>query len=215
MTRANPFRLGGGTVTNRWLLAVLTLSLAAGVAGCSEDAGPATSTDEIKPQPRRDVVSRMALPLLEVSGLAARDGRIVAVGDHSSDIVSFGLDPAGEAVDVVVHRTGVATGKSGSQWEAIALDGAGNAAVLSETGELFVFAKDLEQPTATVKLDYPSVNALIDGPPWERCAASRVTPRPALHRQRVRASTRATTSERAATPGVRVGHVARVALGLG
>jgi hypothetical protein len=163
MTRTNLLRLGGGTVTNRWLFALLTLSLAAGVAGCSEDAGSATSADEIKSQPRRDVVSRMALPLLEVSGLAARDGRFVAVGDRSSDIISFGLDPAGEAVDVVVHRTGVATGKSGSQWEAIALDGAGNAAVLSETGELFVFAKDLEGPSATVKIDYQSVNALIDG----------------------------------------------------
>lgn len=140
------------------------IAFVAFVAGCSASADSVTSSDdELKEHSRRDVVAKASLPLLEVSGLAGRDGRFVAVGDRSADIVSFALDAEGVAFDVVKHHTDVKTGKAGSQWEAVALDGAGNAAVLSETGELFVFDKNLEHASATVTIDYESVNPLVGG----------------------------------------------------
>ncbi len=139
------------------------VSLLAFVAGCSAEPDAATSTDDLKESARRKIVTKATLPLLEVSGLAERNGLYVAIGDRTTDLVSFGLDAAGEPVDVQLHRTKLETTKNGSQWEGVAIDGEGKPVLLSETGTVFVVAKDLDHASPALTLDYKSANPFVDG----------------------------------------------------
>lgn len=102
------------------------------------------------------------LPLREVSGLAVHDHRFVAVGDRSSNVVTFRLD-GGKLADVATHTPLPKPGSSGSQYEAVAFDGAGNVVVLSEKGKVAVLDAECEHEVASSEIDWMSVNPLVDG----------------------------------------------------
>jgi uncharacterized protein YjiK len=110
----------------------------------------------------QDQTASETLPLREVSGLAGHDGRFVAVGDRSTKVVTFRLD--GRTLrDVKEHKPLDSAGNSGSQFEAVAFDGKGNAVVLSEAGDVFVLDGDFDHLREHTKLDWQSVNPLVDG----------------------------------------------------
>ncbi|MDB4946398.1 MAG: hypothetical protein JWP97_5932 [Labilithrix sp.] len=146
----------------------ISLAAAAAVAmtalACSSgaDAG-ATADDDLSEHKERDVLTRSALPLLEVSGLDGRNGHYVAIGDRSTGIVTFDLADSGDPVNVQLHDTGEKAGKNGSQWEAVALDGDGNIAVLSETGSLELFDRTAERSLGSFAVDYESVDSFVPG----------------------------------------------------
>lgn len=128
------------------------LSVACGGAGASDGAA-SDSQDQTEGE---------KLPLTEVSGLASRDGRFVAVGDHSSTVVTFGLDHD-KVTDVQKHKPLPKAGGSGSQFEAVTFDGAGSVVVLSETGRVVTLSDDCETELASTDLDWTSANPLVDG----------------------------------------------------
>jgi uncharacterized protein YjiK len=125
--------------------------------GCSSSGGDATQDDAaLKEQ------SNATLPIREVSGLAGRSGKFVAVGDRSSTVVTFGMSKGG-LVDVVKHNAMPEPGKSGSQYEAVTFDAKGNIVVLSERGEIIVLAANADFEESTSELDWDSVNPFVDG----------------------------------------------------
>jgi uncharacterized protein YjiK len=128
--------------------------LACAACGTSGSDGEATDT--------QDQTSSESLPLREISGLASRDGRFVAVGDRSSKLLSFELDGS-KVKDVKEHSPLDAAGNSGSQLEAVAFDGKGNIVALSESGDVFVIDEDGEHERDKTTLDWQSVNSLVDG----------------------------------------------------
>jgi uncharacterized protein YjiK len=110
----------------------------------------------------QDQTSAQSLPLREVSGLANHDGTFVAIGDRSSTVVTFRWK--NDAIsDVQKHTPLPRAGGSGSQYEAVTFDGAGNVVVLSETGKILALSSDLAKETAEAELDWISVNPLVDG----------------------------------------------------
>ncbi len=134
---------------------VASAVLAAGVAcgsGPSDEIGTGTE----------DQTAGGTLPLLEVSGLAVRDHRFVAVGDRSSQVVTFRLKD-GKLDDVVTHTPLPKAGDGGSQYEAVAFDGKGNVVVMSETGKLAVLDADCEKEIASSEIDWTSADPLVDG----------------------------------------------------
>lgn len=132
-------------------IAFVLACAACGIAGSDGEA-----TDS------QDQTSSESLPLREISGVATRDGRFVAVGDRSSKLISFRIDGS-KVKDVEEHDPLDASGNSGSQFEAVAFDGKGNVVVLSESGDVFVLDEDLDDKRDDTKLDWQSVNSLVDG----------------------------------------------------
>ncbi|HVH44770.1 MAG TPA: SdiA-regulated domain-containing protein [Labilithrix sp.] len=108
-------------------------------------------------QESEDQRSGATLPLREVSGLAVKGQRFVAVGDRSSTVVTFRL-AGGAPADVRAHAPLPKAGRKGSQYEAVSFDGAGNVVVLSERGELFTLSADLEREEASSQLDWDSAS---------------------------------------------------------
>jgi uncharacterized protein YjiK len=101
-----------------------------------------------------------SIPLREVSGLAMLDGRFVAIGDHSTTVVTFRLED-GVPVDVETHKPIPKAGKKGSQYEAVAIDGSGNIIVMSEQGDIVVLSDDCEREDATGSLDWDSAAKIL------------------------------------------------------
>ncbi len=105
--------------------------------------------------------AKATLPLHEVSGLAVRGKRYVAIGDRSTDVVTFGV--LGERlVNIERHKPTPRAGHRGSQWEAVTFDGRGQAVVMAETGELSILRADCEEETGSTKLDWDSAEHLLE-----------------------------------------------------
>lgn len=107
------------------------------------------------------------IPLKEVSGLAKMGDRFVAVGDRTTAIVSFRMKD-GVPTDAKQHKPLPKAGKKGSQYEAVDVDGAGHAVVLSEAGDVVVLSADLEREEASATLNWDTAIELLGGAPLEK-----------------------------------------------
>lgn len=109
------------------------------------------------------------VPLLEVSALGLRDGKLLAIGDREFKIVTGGaIDRSGKievSKDAVTRDLSVKKGGEpalfppnvrGAQWEGIAADGTGRLFVLEENpGRIFVLDKDASKLIHTITLSVP------------------------------------------------------------
>jgi uncharacterized protein YjiK len=137
----------------RRILRTALLVLCAACGGSGADAIGGDSQDQTAGE---------TLPLREVSGLAMRDGRFVAVGDRSSTVVTFALKD-GKLAGVAEHTPLPEAGSGGSQYEAVAFDGKGNVVVMAETGAIAVLDADCAKVIASSTIDWTSANPLVDG----------------------------------------------------
>lgn len=125
--------------------------------GVIDDAGTGTA--------RASVVTTTTIPIPEASALARRGDRFYAVGDHTAEVVTFGIAADGTFVDVVAHDLTKQTtvGSHGSQWEGVAVDDEGKVVVLSEDGEVIVFDAKLEKRVGGAPIDVAAVRKTIGG----------------------------------------------------
>ncbi len=130
--------------------------LACGLSACHAVAGGA----EPEASAQQQTEAKATLPLHEVSGLAARGNRYVAIGDRSTTLVTFEL--AGDRlVNVEKHRPRQKAGRRGSQYEAVTFDGRGHVVVMAETGEVITLRADCEEETGSTHLDWGSAEDLL------------------------------------------------------
>ncbi len=100
------------------------------------------------------------VPLLEVSALGLRDGKLLSIGDRDFRIAldgRIGRDEVEVAASSVRDVSALfPANPRGSQWEGIAADGAGNVFVLEENpGRIFVLDRDARRLLHTITLEVP------------------------------------------------------------
>src|SRR5262245_43646832 len=127
------------------------------VAGCLTGSG--SSASDLKATGVLAIEASSTLDLAEASGLAAAGDEVIAIGDSDAAIVRFGLDAKGRATGA--ERVGlsklVPVAADGSQWEAVAVDGARRIFVLSEyPSVVYVFDPSLHELVHTIALEVPS-----------------------------------------------------------
>jgi len=140
-----------------WMLrraACLVIVIACGACGAdASDAGSAS----------QDSTSTETLPLHEVSGLVNAGDHFVAIGDRTTRVITFRLD-GDKVVGVEKHDPlPRASSETGSQFEAVTIDGKGHVVVLSETGKVIVLDSKCETVLSKSSMDWQSVNSLVDG----------------------------------------------------
>lgn len=113
--------------------------------------------------PGTQVKGAQTAPVAELSGLAivpGAPGELVAIGDHDWDVAFFAADGAAAAT---LRRARPDDGGKRSQYEAVAVDGAGRAWLLSEHPsrvEVWERAGDGLRRVARVALDVPAGHPL-------------------------------------------------------
>jgi hypothetical protein len=119
-----------------------------------------------------DVVHKTALPLRELSALALRGGKLLAVGDEEFAVLAAELDEAGRPGDTKRHDLVLAlvgTGidlRDGSGFEGVAADGTGAIVILQEEqSRLLIFDKACTELLQVIVLDVPADTPDI-GPGW-------------------------------------------------
>ncbi|MBX3211901.1 MAG: SdiA-regulated domain-containing protein [Labilithrix sp.] len=157
------------------LLAAALLTTACAASPERADAGEGLGEDELRAS-RIETVAATPLPIVEVSGLGQRRvsgvTEYLAVGDASTTLVSFSVEPGDHVADVRTHDLSRLFGKRASQWEAVAGDGAGRVFVLAEsTDTLSVIAPDLTRVTHRFRIAIPKKHELAAA--WKAEANSR------------------------------------------
>ncbi|MBK6694083.1 MAG: hypothetical protein IPG50_18035 [Myxococcales bacterium] len=146
----------------RPLFLTLGFAVACGAPGATEAEEPGSDLGEVRVK-QQEVSGAGTPPLLEVSALGLRDGKLLSLGDRDFKIAVDGsLDgrKVSFADDQLRDLTGAfPANPRGAQWEGITSDGSGRLFLLEENpGRIFVLDREGRELVHTVTLRVPVTN---------------------------------------------------------